>query len=233
MAPINGSLFLLDLETKAVTQVATGVQINETTVIAHPRRLEFYAVLVDGTLASITGQAVRMLFSCPTGIIGGGPDISGDGRRLVVTCGQDIVVLDADTGSVINRFSAASAVGSPRTNADGSRVVVTQYSVQAGTRTFGLSLYDVATGAQLVVGPQPWLGSGFRDITAILATTPSRDALVAAATWTACLIRCFSGYESLVIEFDTLAIRHSFAGPGRAAGFTARDRLRFLDGASR
>ena len=208
VVPLQGSLFLVDVDTKAITQVAPGVQVDGSTVIAHPRRLEFYAVLADGTLASITPQAVRTLFSCPTAI--SGPDISGDGRRLIVTCGQDIVVLDADTGALINRFSAGSTVDLPASNSDGSRVVVRQ-GFQFSWPHSNLSLYEVATGTRLVQGISPPLVTFDPGSISILAATPNRDALLVVDNWD-WFGSCAHAYNERIIDFDTLAIRQTLPG---------------------
>jgi hypothetical protein len=124
VAPVKGAILLVDVNTLAVSRIAQGVPIDGSTIIAHPRRLEFYGWLTDGTLASITMQGVRVLFACAGGK---GPAISGDGRRLVITCGQDIIVLDADTGAVINRFSTGydlkcTSSTSTRSRSDKARI---------------------------------------------------------------------------------------------------------------
>jgi hypothetical protein len=209
VVPTDDALLLVDLTTFAITPIAEGVKVDGSTLIAHPRRTEFFAWLTDGTLAAITQSAVRKVFSC---VDGKGPTISADGLRVIVTCGQDIVALDPDSGSVITRFATGRTIDFPVTNQDGSRVVVREWFAQGGPRS-DLALYEIATGTRLVERISPRLSTLDPGVLSILAVTPARDALLAVDAWS-WFGSCARSYYERIIDFDTLAIRQTLSTEG-------------------
>jgi hypothetical protein len=177
-------------------------------VLAHPRRLELFALMTDGLVASITTEGLRPLDTCTDSK---GMDLSGDGRRLVLVCDHDIVVLDSGSGAQIARFdSLAQSVGSPVASFDGSRVLVVQFVVGNN-----LAVWDVATETRVVQDISPPLSwSEHMDLNAVVATTPGRDAVLVGTS--IFFIVGNYGHRALLVDFSTLVVRQALplVGPG-------------------
>lgn len=197
-------LWIYDFSTGAITAAPLGGHVLATAV-AHTRRLEVFAAMTDGVVARISTSGLAPLLSCEkvTDL-----DLSADNRRLVLACGSEIVVADADSGVEVARFSIPAMfdqVGSLIASFDGARVV-------ALLRKGGLSrlaLFDVATGRVLVDGLTSELSWTVVDehVTRLLAPTPGRDAVLLSTTFH--FIPGWYGHRSLLVDFGTLTIRQS------------------------
>ena len=174
-------------------------------VLAHPRRLELFALMTDGLVASITTEGVRPLYTCTDSR---GMDLSGDGQRLVLLCDDEIVVLDSVSGAQVAGFdSLPPSVGSPVASFDGSRVLAVLGS--------DLVVWDVATGAIVVQGISPPLGpTESIGLNAVVAATPGRDAVLVGTSWFA--IPGNYGHRALLVDFATMVVRQSLPLLGTA-----------------
>ena len=177
-------------------------------VLAHPRRLELFALMTDGLVASITTEGVRPLNTCPDSR---GMDLSGDGQRLVLVCEHDIVVLEAASGAQVARFdSQALSAESPVASFDGSRVLVVQFAPGGN-----LAVWDVATETRVVQNISPPLSSTeHMGLSAVVAATPGRDAVLIGTS--IFFIVGNYGHRALLVDFSTLVVRQALplVGPG-------------------
>jgi hypothetical protein len=225
------AVWIRDLAT-GFTSVATLDGHVPAVIVAHGRRLELFALMTDGLVASITPGAIRPLANCEQA---SGLSLSGDSRRLVVVCAQNIVLLDADSGAEITRVpTMAVRVDSPVANMDGTRVLVREMPA------FGrldLAVWDVATATRLAQNISPPLSASLDEsLRSVIAATPSRDAVVVGTMWTA--FPGLYGHRSLVVDATSLAVRQELpiapslckvgvSGPcrePRSAAFTADGR---------
>ncbi len=142
--------------TDALTGGVTNLPIDFAPSRAHPRRLAFYGLTAiqsgggpnAGTAARLDLGGLHPYGGCAAATTIA-VDLTVDGTRLLALCRSgDVVVMDAASGAVqrIVPSGAVDAVTNLRTNADGSRVLVTRggSSVSAG-----VALVDTTSGATL------------------------------------------------------------------------------------
>jgi hypothetical protein len=144
---------LFDLPTRRQTTFTPGPTSDFVPVRVHPTEIRAFIQPGYGAQVIVAEPGGTKLLPQPCG---GGSwlgDRSGDGRRLALSCGDEVVVVDSRDGLVIARVP--EVYGAHRLNQSGTELVAA-YLDYWGEYPPEYQRRDVATGATLAWRVAPW-----------------------------------------------------------------------------